>query len=531
MTRIKNGAAGAMLVALMLWAAMVLPAAAASGSTQLRDGGHVTVGLAEAPDVLDPSTARTYVGRMVLVNTCEKLYDINKHLQLVPELASAMPKVSADGKTYTIKLRQGIKFNDGTAFNAAAVKKTLERNIHSPRSTRAASLSSIQAIHVVNPTTLRLTLSHAFAPLTSILAGRAGMVESPAQLKKLGKNFGQHPVCVGPFSFVSRPSSDRIELKKSKYYYDKAKVHLDHVTFKVITQPHVRTQNLRAGAIDAADRIAPPDVPTIKNGAHTRLIAVPSLAYRGITINVSNSNGASHKPFTLRSTPLAQHPKLRQALALSLNRRVINRVVFRGLFTPDCTPISPASPYYPADFSCPHYDLAKAKKLVSESGVTPPIDVTLMLQAANSQISRLGQIIQSMAKQAGFHVTLQPVEFTTALNNERAGHFDAFIIGWSGRVDPDQNIAPFWLPSSLLDGSGAHYPAVIKLIKAERESTSKTQRKQLFAKLVHQFLVHNNIIYLYHPKFLLGIRKNLAGVRYFPDQLIRLKSAGFTQQE
>lgn len=504
-------------------------ARAAGGAVTLRDGGDLTVALNEAPDVLDPTTSQTYVGRDVMINMCEKLYDINKTLAIVPVLASTMPTISDGGKTYVIHLKHGVKFNDDTPFNAAAVKTTLERDIHDPRSSRASSLSAIKSIAVVNSTTLKIELSRPFAPLVSVLAGRSGMIESPAQLKKLGNKFGQHPVCVGPFSFVARPSSDRIELQKSKYYYDRKSVHLHRVTFEVVTQPSVRVQNLQAGAVQVAASIAPPDVATIKKNRHTRLISEPSLAYQGITINVSNSSGAGHAPFKLVGTALAQHPKLRKAFSLALDRKVINQVVYDGMYTPGCTPIPRLSPYYPAGFSCPAYNLPEAKKLVAASGVKPPVPVSLVIGASNQLSAKLGQVIQSMEQQAGFAVTLKPTEFTTSLQEGRAGKFDAFQIGWSGRLDPDQNIAPFWLPSSTLNYSGAHYPDVVKLINEERGSTDQAQRKTYFADLVHKFLQYNNIIYLFHPRFLLGVRKDVAGIDYYPDQLIRLKNAGFVK--
>lgn len=518
-----------LLLAAGLTAAFAMQGAKADMSNvKLREGGHLTVALREAPDVLDPTTSQTYVGRDVMINMCEKLYDINQKLQIKPVLATQMPTISDGGKVYVIHVKKGVKFNDGTPFDAAAVKTTLERDMHYKRSSRASSLKAIKSIEVLNPTTLKITLSHPFAPLVSVLAGRSGMVESPAQLKKLGEKFGQHPVCVGPFRFVSRPSSDRIELEKSPYYYDRKAVHLDKVTFEVITQPSVRAQNLQAGAIQVAGTIAPPDVPSIKNGAHTRLVAEPSLAYQGITINVSNGKGSGHAP-ELMSTPLAQHAKLREAFSLALNRKVINQVVYNGLYTPGCTPIPSLSPYYPANFTCPAYDLSKAKKLVAESGVPTPIKVTLVIGASNQLAAKLGQVIQSMEQAAGFAVTLKPTEFTTSLQDARAGKFDAFQIGWSGRADPDQNIAPFWLPGSRLNYSGAHYADVTKLIGDERAATDMQKRKQYFAELVNKFLEYNNIIYLYHPKFLLGVRKDVAGVDYFPDQLIRLKHAGFVE--
>lgn len=497
------------------------------GGGKIKDGGHLTVALAEAPDALDPTTAQTYVGRIVFINMCDKLYDINNKAQLVPELAADMPKISKDGTSYTIPLRKGIKFNDGTDFNAKAVKTTLERYKNNKQSSRAESLAAVDKITAVDPTTVKLTLSHPYAPLTSILAARAGMILSPAQLKKLGDDFAKHPVCVGPFAFGSRPSSDRIELKKSTKYYDKDKVHLDRVTFKVVTQPSVRSANLRAGEIEIADRIQTSDVASLKKNSGVRLKMPVSLGYQGITVNTSNTNGAGKPSSKPADSPLAQKPKLRKALALSLDRQAINKVVYNGQYKPGCTPISPSSPFY-TNVPCPKQDLAKAKKLVKASGVSTPIHVTMLIQSGDNIATKLGQVVQNMAEKAGFDVKVRPTEFTTALKQAQAGDFQMFQVGWSGRVDPDQNIGPFWEPGSLLNYSGANYDDVTKLMKQARATNDMAKRKQIYRKLVQTMNKHLNIIYLYHPRVILGVSSKVQGVQYFPDNLIRLKTAGFT---
>ena len=494
------------------------------GGGQPRSGGTITVGLAEAPDALDPTTAATYVGRIVFANMCEKLYDVGNNLQLVPQLAASMPKVSNDGKTYTIKLRQGVKFNDGTTFDANAVKTTLNHYLTDPKSSRAAELAALKSVSVVDPSTVKLELKQPYAPLTAVLADRSGMMLSPRQLSKLGDNFSKDPVCVGPFSFKSRPSSDQINLVKSQYYYDKSQVHLDGVKFLAVTQPNVRAANLRSGDIQVADRLAPPDVQTLKSQSNIKLSPVTSLGYQGITLNVSNTKGAGKPSSTPADNPLAQHPELRQAFALTLDRNTINKVVFNGQYQPGCTPISPVSPLAPK-ISCPKPDIAKAKQLVQQSGVHTPINVNLVVQADNSETAKLGTVIQSMAKQAGFAVHVQPTEFTTALNQAAQGHFQAFQVGWSGRLDPDANIAPFWDPTSSLNYSGANYSDVQKLLNQERSSTDQNQRKQIFAALCQDFLKDNNIIYLYYPKMVMGSSSSVQGIEYFADGLIRLKSA------
>lgn len=296
----------------------------------------------------------------------------------------------------------------------------------------------------------------------------------------------------------------------------------------MVTQPNVRAANLRSGDADVADRIAPPDVASLRSSDAADLLSVVSLGYQGITINVSNSNGAGKPPFHTVASPLAQHPDLRKALRLSLNRQKINEVVYDGQYVPDCKPISPNNPLSP-DIDCPKHNLKKAKQLVAHSGVQRPVKVELMVEAGNNLATKLGTVIQSMAKKAGFKVSLQPTEFTTSLTQAKAGNFDTFQIGWSGRLDPDQNIAPFWTPSAL-NYTGANYSDVNSLLAKARSTTDKAERKKIYGKVVKKFLEYNNIIYLFHRKVVLGKANNVTGIKYYGDALIRLKTASFTSE-
>jgi peptide/nickel transport system substrate-binding protein len=482
----------------------------------------ITVGLAEAPDALDPTTSSTFVSRIVFANMCEKLYDINTGLGIVPELAAALPQISPDGRTYTIRLRPAIKFNDGTPLTADAVKTTLDWYRTNPLSQRASELKQVASVQVTGPLTVQLHLASPFAPLTSILADRSGMILSPAQLHKLGDNFARDPVCVGPFSFVSRPGVDQIDLAKSPYYYGKSAVHLNKVTFQVITDQTARAADLQSGEIQVADRIAPQDVKTVEGNSATTIDGQDSLGYEGLDINVGNVHGSFHTPGTA-ANPFAQHPQLREAFELSLNRATLNKVAFDGQYTPGCTPIPPDSPWA-VPVTCPAQNIPKARALIAASGMKAPVHVTLMLQNSPLEL-QIGSIIQAMAQQAGFEVALQPTEFTTALARAEAGNYEMFQIGWSGRIDPDQNIYADWYPGSGLNYSGADYPALDQLLTQARANTSTSARHGLYTRIVQMLENERNIIYLWYDKYELGLRKNVTGVAFYPDGLIRLKSA------
>jgi peptide/nickel transport system substrate-binding protein len=493
-----------------------------TGTSGTGGSGSITVGLASAPDALDPTTASTFVGRTVFANMCQKLYDINAQLNIVPQLAASLPVITDGGRTYTIQLKPGLKFNDGTPFNSAAVQTTLEHYLTDPQSVRAAELKGLTSVSVSGPDTVVLHLSTPFAPLTSVLADRSGMILAPTQLKKLGSNFAQDPVCVGPYEFSSRPSLDTIILKKSPYYYGKAHVHLSQITFEAITDPSTMAADLESGQIQVADEVTPQNVQALKNNANTTVESQNSLGYSGLDINTGNVNG-SLKPYGTANNPFATHPTLREALELSLNRAQLNQVAFEGLYTPGCTPIPPNSPWA-VNVPCPAQNITEAKNLIAATGLKTPIHVSLMVP--NNPLNlQIGSIIQSMAAQAGFAVSLQPLEFTTTLTRAAAGQFELYVIGWSGRVDPDQNIFSDWYPGAGLNYTGADYPALDNVLLKARASTSTTQRQALYTQAVQLMHTELNIIYLWYPKVFLGLSKNVTGVQYLPDSLIRLEYA------
>jgi peptide/nickel transport system substrate-binding protein len=492
--------------------------------TPAKKGGELTVGLAEDPDQLDPTLARTFVGRIVFANMCEKLYDLDENLKIVPQLATALPKVSGDGKTVTIKLRDGIRFNDGTKFDAAAVKTSLDRHRTLKESSRASELAPVSSVTAVDPSTVQIKLSKPFAPLTAQLADRSGMVMSPKQLKKLGAKFANNPVCVGPFKFSERTESDRIVLVRAPDYYDAAKVKLDKLTFKVITESSARASNLRSGDVNVIDRLEPTDLPTIKKDPKLQTLAVTSLGYQGLTVNLGNKDGLGKPPKRL-NTPLASDPKLREAFDAALDRKGIAKIVYNNGVVPGCSPISPVNPLRVGGESCPGRDLAKAKKLVAASGAKTPVPVTMMLNT-DAVTLRLGQVIQAMTKEAGFAVKLQPTEFTSALDKGDAGDYDTFQLGWSGRVDPDGDIYEFAAGTGSLNISGYKNPKLDALLAKARQSTDENARKDLYKQAVAIIAQDRPLIYLFHEKYITGAGKNVAGLQVFGDGLLRFKEAG-----
>src|ERR1700740_192672 len=207
------------------------------------------IGLAEDPDILDPTMARTYVGRIVFSAFCDKLFDIDEKLNIVPQLALSY-STSDDGKEVAIKLRPGVKFHDGEPFDAEAAKFSLERHINFPGSFRKPELATVDHVDVVDPLTIKLVLKQPFSPLVAQLTDRAGMMVSPKAAKEAGAKCGLKPVCAGPYKFVERVQQDRIVGERFADYWNKDNVFIDKVVFLPIVDATGRLLQLRARRVD-----------------------------------------------------------------------------------------------------------------------------------------------------------------------------------------------------------------------------------------------------------------------------------------
>ena len=204
--------------------------------------------------------------------------------------AALSHETSQDGKTVTIKLRQGVKFHDGEMMDAEAVKASLERHMTMQGSFRKPELGAVDRIEVADVATVRLLLKNPFSPLIAQLADRAGMVMSPKAAKEAGDKFGLKPICAGPFKFVERVQQDRIVLEKFADYWNAANIHVDRVVFRPIVESTVRLANLKAGSLEMIERALATDLPEIKADPKLKLATVPELGYQGVTLNIGKSD-------------------------------------------------------------------------------------------------------------------------------------------------------------------------------------------------------------------------------------------------
>ncbi len=332
-------------------------------------------------------------------------------------------------------------------------------------------------------------------------------------------------MCVGPWAFVERVPQDRIVLEKSTHYFDPGQAHFDRIVFRIIPDDNVRLANLRSGDIDVMHLVAPTDSVNLKKEGRFEVASVTGLGYTGMTINQRNKTGKTQPPGDL-GTPLANDPRVREALDLSLDREAINQVAWDGQYTPACTPIAPVSPFYDKSRKCPGRDLAKAKQLLAAAGL--PNGYAFELTIVNDpQQRRFGEVIQGMAREAGFNITLRPSEFASALTDDDNGKLQAFAIGWSGRVDPDGNIHQFQTCGGSLNTTLVCDEAVDALLNKAREVSDQGQRAKLYREAIDKITARRNVIYLYHLNYIVAFPKNLKGYRAVPDGLIRIKGVSW----
>ncbi len=470
----------------------------------------VRVGLNEDPDILDPDLGRTYVGRIVFASLCDKLFDITQDLEIIPQLATGY-EFAGDNLSLTIDIRDGVMFQDGTMMDAEAVKYNLERSKNFPGSNRASELEQLKSVEVVDKDTVRLNLTQPFAPIVAQLADRAGMMVSPKAAEAEGENFGNAPVCAGPFSFKERVAQDRIVVEQFPDYWDAENINLKQIVFLAIPDTSVRLANLQSGDLEMIERPAPTDLETIRNDPNLTLPSAPSLGYQGLTINLSNP-----KPL---ETPLATNPQVREALELALDRNVINQAVFDGEYIVGNQPVPPSSPWYNENYPVPERDVEKAKSLLKEAGFDR---VSFELMVGNSPESvRLGEVIQALGAEAGFDISLRATEFASALDFQEQGDYEVFQIGWSGRIDPDGNIHQYQTCDGSLNETGYCDEEVDTLLNKARAVTDTAERKALYDGAGERYLPNRDVIYLYHSNLFFPHTSALEGFEAYPDGIIR----------
>ncbi len=493
---------------------VVLIGSLASAQTARR-GGTLRVGLNADPPNMDPHQSVAAVDRQVYQNLFDKLVDINQDLEIVPMLATSWA-ITNGGRTYMFKLRPNVVFHDGTPLNADAVKYNFERmlGIADPAFTspRRSEVNLIQRITVVDPLTIQIDLEKPFSPFLAVLSDRAGMMVSPPAARRLGRDFAREPVGAGPYKFVEKRPQERIVLERFDRHWDRTAGNVDRIIYRPFIDEQARLANLRAGELDVIDQVAPTDIPQLKTDSRVILREREGLGWQGAWINTAAP------PFNNRA--------LRQALNATIDRRTLARVVFGETVTPGNGPFPPGllgSDAGPNN-KVPERNLDLARQKLREGGQPTGFAFTLKITPGRVP-QQVAQVVQSMAGEAGIRISVEIVEFGAILSQLDSRRFEAVLLGWSGRPDPDGNIYAFFVTGGGLNYASYSNSRLDTLLDAARILTTADHRKRAYGEILSILNDDLPYIFLWWPKEFKVLSPKLQGFVHIADGMMRFRHA------
>lgn len=471
--------------------ALVAPAALAQTPPNV-----LIVGQIAEPQSLDPHTVTATNDFRILVNVYDGLVRFKPGtLEVEPSLAESW-QVSEDGKTYTFKLRTGVKFHDGSDFNADAVKFNFDRMLdekHPFYSTGPFPLSfnfsAIDMVTVKDAQTVQFQLKEAFAPFLSNLAYPTGLIVSPAAVEQYGKDFGRHPSGTGPFKFVEWQSSQRVVVERNADYWDGAPA-LEAVVFRPITDANTRVAEMMAGGLDVMVEVPPDNVATFRNDTN---FAVSEQAGPHVWFSILNT----------KSGPFADK-KVRQAANYAVNKQSIVDNVLQGTATVSAGPIPPAFNWVKSSVEPYPYDPEKAKALLTEAGVSNPSLTFAITEGGSGMLDpiTMGAAIQADLQAVGFQVKIETYEwnsFLSRVNTGLEGKADMAEMAWMTN-DPD-TLPYLTLRSDAMPDKGGfnsgYYqnPKLDEILAKARSSTDQAERAKLYGEV--QQIVHDDAPWLF----------------------------------
>ncbi|MGK9261383.1 ABC transporter substrate-binding protein [Sinorhizobium meliloti] len=476
-------------------AALAFAGAAAPAAAQTPPDVLVVGQIAE-PQSLDPHTVTATNDFRILVNVYDGLVRFKDGtLEVEPALAESW-KISDDGKTYTFKLRQGVKFHDGSDFDAEAVKFNFDRMLkkdHPFYDTGPFPLSfnfaSVDAVNVLDEHTVEFRLSEAFAPFLSNLAYPTGLIVSPAAVEKHGKEYGRSPSGTGPFKFVEWLSNQRVVVQRNPDYWDGA-AKLQAVVFRPITDANTRVAEMMAGGIDVMVEVPPDNLATFEQDAN---FAVAEQAGPHVWFAILNT----------KEGPFADK-RVRQAANYAVNKQTLVDDVLQGTATVAAGPIPPAFNWVEGSVEPYAHDPEKAKALLAEAGVENPQVTFYVTEGGSGMLDpiTMGAAIQADLQAVGFKVKIETYEWNTFLgrvNPGLEGKADMAEMAWMTN-DPD-TVPYLTLRTDAMPDKGGfnsgYYsnPQLDELLEKARRSTDQAERGKLYGEV--QSIVHDDAPWLF----------------------------------
>ena len=469
---------------------------------------------------LDPYDANDSLSQTVAKSFYQGLFGFDKEMKLVNVLADSYD-VSPDGLTYTVKLHPGVKFHDGTAFNAAAVKVNLDRASNPDNRLKRYNLfKMIDKTEAVDDLTVKITLKTPFSAFVNNLAHPAAVMISPAALKQYGKDIGFHPVGTGPYRFVTWNQTDFVKVEKFNGYWKAGLPKLDSITWRPVVDNNTRAALLQTGEAQFAYPIPFEQAKVLEKNDKLALVASPSILHRYISMNVTQ------KPF--------DNPKVREALNYAINKEALIKVAFSGYATPAEGPL-PSSIDYSVKYHPWPYDPAKARELLKEAGYPDGFTTTLWSSHNHSTAQKVLQFTQQQLAQVGVKVQVTAMDAgQRAAEVEGKGVKETgvrlFYTGWSASTgEADWALSPLfatasWPPAQF---NTAFYsnPQVDADLANALKTTDRTEKQKLYKDAQDKIWADAPWIFLATERLVSANSKKLTGFYVMPDTLFSFEEA------
>jgi peptide/nickel transport system substrate-binding protein len=484
-------------------------------------GGTITFALENDTSNLDPMLSGLFVDRNLHYAMYDSLVRVDPQGNIIPWLAEKWDTAS-DGKTVTFHLRQGVKYHDGTAFDADSVKWNIERYMQTKGSLRTADLGSVDNVQVVDASTVKFNLKSAFAPLLGALVDRAGMMVSKKVVDAAGADFTLKPfkAGTGPFILTEAVKNDHYTLEKNPDWWGKDKdgsklPYLDKITVRIITDADVALTNLRTGQAQIINRINGKDVPVVKTDTTLTYQQVGSFSWNSMVPNEAPTFIFSERRYV-------------KAVAMAIDRdEILNKGPAQGIGLVGWGPISPAHFAFDPSFKpWPKADPEGAKKLVAEVG-KGPLKFELLVPSGDPATLQTAQLIQSELAKAEITMDLKTQLFNDIVTlQQQHKHPGMTFVGWSGRLDPDGNTYDFVVTNSPNNDSSYSNPKVDELMKQQRAESDPAKRKQLLLQAQQIYVVDDpsRVWFGFGVSPLVTV-KNLVGMEAYPDRIPRFQTA------
>ncbi|MCA1645242.1 MAG: ABC transporter substrate-binding protein [Chloroflexi bacterium] len=482
---------------------------AAAGSP--KKGGTLRVALGVDITTLDPFLSGSKLDRQVYHNLYDPLLVLDEKLGIQPNLAASWQ--TPDPKTLILKLRSGVKFHDGTDFNAQAAMMNFDRMANDPKSVRKGEVANIASTEVVDPLTVKINLKQADSSLLATLTDRAGMMVSPTAYKRLGADLSHDATGAGtgPFQFVEWVPDDHVLLKRNDAYWNTdAGPYLDQIRYRAIPDDTVKLQSLQGGEIDALDYLAPRTVSIAKTDGNLVVIDVPSLAAFWYVLNTTK--------------PPFDNKALRQALTYAIDTEAIVKGVYLGIGVPANGPISPSSWAYDDTIKPIQRDLAKAKALLAQAG--KPDGFAYSFEIINTPFNiQEAEVVKAQLAEAGITANVTPVDGARQLADGNSKTLESTTYTWSGRPDPDGNTYQFFHTTSgiSLNWSGISNPELDKILEQTRTVSDHAERKKLYSQAIQILRDESVAVFIVHPVEPKALSSKLQGYVPIPDGMLRFK--------